>query len=826
MKFVPVLPVDEVLPELLEALDSSPSAVLSAPPGAGKTTRVPLALLDAAWMQGKACLMLEPRRLAAVRAAQFMAAQRGEHPGATVGYTIRGESVAGPGTRVRVLTEGVLTRMLHDTPDLPGVGLVIFDEFHERSIHADLGIALTLDVQSHLRSDLKVLVMSATLDGIAVARVLGDAPVITGLGATYPLETRYRQFVPRGPLEPEVAGAAVRALEQEAGDILVFLPGQREIRRVEQLLLDMRLEATDIHSLYGDAAPEMQRAALASAGEGRRKIILSTSIAETSLTIDGVRVVIDSGLVRGPRFDPRRGMAGLVTGPVSRATADQRRGRAARQAAGVCYRLWTEEHHATLPAYPTPEILVTDLAPLALDLALWGSADGRNLRFLDMPPDAHLRQARALLQQLGALDAAGALTPHGHAMCALPVHPRLSHMILRGKHLGVGERACDVAALLEEREILSSAGRSLDIESRLHALETGIEADEVVRDRVLREARRLRRIAGVTGRPRGKRRTGMLVALAYPDWIAGRRSDSSGRYLLANGTGATVPEWSPLAREEFLAIAGVDGIGTEVRVFLAAPVTKSDLLESFGDSLVEAEEVVWNAGEERVVARWTQRLGAIIMTERQLPPRGAAVRAAMLDGIRQLGLDVLPWDTEADTLRKRSEWLRMNRLVPPEWPDLSDARLLGTLDSWLGPLVDGMTRKAHLGRLRMGSALRSCFSPSQLRELGRLAPPDIRVPTGSRRTLAYGEEPQPVLAVRLQELFGQTETPTIAGGKVRVLLHLLSPAGRPLAVTQDLPSFWQNTYREVRRAMQARYPKHHWPENPLAASPTRRTRKS
>ncbi len=820
------LPVDEILPELLAVLGDSPCAVLSAPPGAGKTTRVPPSMLQAPWMQGKVCLMLEPRRLAAVRAARYMAGQLGEQVGSTVGYTIRGESRIGAATRVHVVTEGILTRMLHDAPDLPGVGAVIFDEFHERSIHADLGLALALDVQAHLRADLRILVMSATLDGVAVARLLGEAPVISCSGRMFPLETRFRQFPPEGPVESLVAQAVVRSLEHDDGDVLVFLPGRREIRRTEQLLLDARLSGVDVHTLYGDTPPDVQHGALRPAPEGRRKVILATSIAETSLTIDGVRIVVDSGLARGPRFDPRRGMAGLVTGPVSRATADQRRGRAARQGPGVCYRLWTEDQHAALPDFPTPEILVTDLAPLALDLALWGSPDAGNLRFLDPPPPAHLEQARALLRTLGALDAAGGLTTHGRAMGQLPVHPRLSHMILRGKEMGLGVQACEIAAILEEREILRSDVRSLDIESRLHALHDGLDADEDVRERAKREALRLCRSAGLNERRLNVFRAGILVALAYPDRIARRRGDARGRYLLASGTGASVPEWSPLSREEFLAVAEVDGVGTEARVFLAAPLVKKDVVDAFADSIVEADDIRWSESEHAVVARHTEQLGAIVLAERPIPPRGEAIRAAMLDGVRRLGLDVLPWEAQSIALRSRSEWLRLQRLVPDGWPDLSDQTLAATVGIWLAPFVEGMVRREHLSRLRMTDVLRSLFSATQLRELERLAPATVTVPTGSKIRLEYGTGVQPALSVRLQEMFGQTETPTVAGGKITVLLHLLSPAGRPLAVTQDLPSFWKNTYREVRRAMQARYPKHHWPEDPLHAPPTRKTRRS
>ncbi len=774
-------------------------------------------------MSGRRCILLEPRRLAATRSARFMASVLGEKVGMTVGYMIRGESRAGPSTRILVVTEGVLTRMLHETPDLPGVALVVFDEFHERSIHADLGLAFTLDVQEHLRPDLRLLVMSATLDGLALARVLRDVPVIESRGRVFPVETHYRRFAVDGPVEPAVVQTIQRALSSTTGDLLVFLPGQREIRRAERLLQDLRIPDARIHLLFGDAPPDRQDAALAPDPDGKRKIILATSIAETSLTIGGVRVVIDGGQARGPQFDPRRGMSGLTTGPVSRATADQRRGRAGREAPGVCFRLWTEEQHERLPQYPTPEIFLNDLAPLALDLALWGSPDGRTLRFIDPPPPAHLEQAQTRLKDLGAMDHAGNLTRHGKELAQLPVHPRLSHMILSASGPDARACACDLAAILEDRDMLAGSN-DIDIVSRLHALGGGSGADDGVRVRIVREADRLRRLVDAGGRKADSRHAGALVGLAYPERIA-RRRDGEGRFLMSGGTGAVIPAWSPLAREEFLSIADVDGTGSEVRVFLAAALSKKDLMETFSASLRSSDEIRWDPLEEAVVARRAQRLGAIVVSEQQIPPRGPTIRAAMLDGIRHLGLSALPWDDAARAFRNRSEWLRTHGFVPADWPDVSNASLTAQLEMWLEPFLDGITRRQHLSRLSVGTALRSLFTRSQLRDLDLLAPPAIRVPTGSTIILDYGAGDQPVLAVRLQEMFGQRETPAVAAGRVNVLLHLLSPAGRPLAVTGDLPSFWKTTYQNIRRQMQARYPKHHWPEDPMSAAPTRRTKR-
>jgi ATP-dependent helicase HrpB len=820
------LPIEESLPRLLSELEGSRRVVLSAPPGAGKTTRVPLALLDAAWMRGKKLLMLEPRRLAARRAASYMASQLGEKVGETVGYRIRGETVAGRNTRIEVVTEGILTRLLHSSPDLPGVALVIFDEFHERSIHADLGLALTLDVHDHLRGDLRILVMSATLDGVSLARVLGDVPVVVGGGRSHPVETRYLAHQYTGAIERETARIIRRALSETGGDILVFLPGVREIRRAGIMLAEGGLPDDVVaYTLFGDADPETQRVALGPAPPGKRKVLLSTSIAETSLTIDGVRVVVDSGLSRVPRFDPRRGMTGLETVPVSVASADQRRGRAGRQAPGTCYRVWTEEQHLALTPFSTPEILVADLAPLALDIARWGGGDG--LRFIDPPPASHLSQARSTLLSLGALDGRGALTSHGKAMADLPIHPRLAHMILRGKGLSLGLLACELGALLEERDILHGPVRiDVDIGSRLQALQTGAGVAHAVRVRLQAEARRLQKLAGAEGGYEDLSRLGLLVAFAYPERVARRRGEAPGRYLMVNGAGAVLPEGSLLGREEFLAVADVDGIGTDVRVFLAAPLDREDLVGAFHESIVEEDQVFWNQADESVVARQVRRLGAITVGERAAVPRGDTVREAMVEGISLMGLGALPWGKEPESVRSRSEWLRVCGLAPTGWPDLSDANLLATLPGWLGPFLDGITRRSHLGKLNMESVLRVLFTARQWNDLSRLVPDTITVPTGSRIRLDYTAGDLPVLSVRLQEMFGQTDTPVIAGGRVSVLVHLLSPAGRPLAVTQDLRSFWSNAYREVRKEMRGRYPRHVWPEDPLAAKPTRRTKKS
>ncbi|MGD0589597.1 MAG: ATP-dependent helicase HrpB [Bacteroidota bacterium] len=818
-------PIENILPRLLETFQHSNNIVLSAPPGAGKTTQVPIALLATEWMAQKKLIMLEPRRLAARRAAEYMAAHLGEKVGQTVGYRIRGEAVSSKHTRVEVVTEGILTRLLQHEPELPNVAVVIFDEFHERSIHADLGLAMTLDVQEHLRPDIRILVMSATLDGLAIAKLLGDAPMIEGKGQSFPVATHYARSTSEKFIEARIVDTIVRALDEQEGDLLVFLPGRREMRRVENLLWEKRIsEDVLVHSLYGDAPYQQQSTALSPAPPGKRKVILSTSVAETSLTIDGVCVVIDSGLARMSQFDVRRGMSGLVTVPVSKAVADQRRGRAGRQQPGVCYRLWMETEHEMLSKYPQPEIKTADLAPLTLDLVQWGTPDGAGLRFLDPPPPAHRAQAHTLLKSLGAVDQAGKLTSHGKAMSELPIHPRLAHMILRGKELGFGSLACDIAALLEERDILAGKkDTDIDLASRLHILYKQRAGDEGVRDRISSQSRRLKQLTGIRNESKEKEESapGILLALAYPERVARRRDTKSNRYQMASGTISVLPSGSLLAREEFLAIGEADGIGAEVRVYLAAPITKEEIEQVFIDHVIEEEEIRWNTINETVIARRISRLGAVILSEQHIKPHGEKVISALIDGVKQLGIHCLPWDKDTRSLQQRSEWLR-KYLSPAQWPDLSDSNLINTVEEWLAPFLDGMWKKEQLSTLPLLTILQSKISQSLVRQINFLAPSHLKLPSGSIAALDYSGD-QPVLAVRLQELFGQIDTPKIFNGKVSVLIHLLSPARRPLAVTQDLHSFWTNVYPEIRIQMRSRYPKHIWPEDPLRAKPTNKT---
>ena len=822
-----IYPIDDILPRLLITFQQTNNVVLSAPTGAGKTTRVPISLLTSEWMAGKKLIMLEPRRLAARRAAEYMAAQLGESVGQTVGYRIRGEAVISKNTRIEVVTEGILARLLQHEPDLPNVALIIFDEFHERSIHADLGLALTLDVQEHLRNDLRILVMSATLDGVAMAKLIGNAQIIESSGFLYPINTSFARFKSDKTIETRIVDTTILALNENEGDVLVFLPGRREIRHVENLLWEKHLQNdVIIHSLFGDASYQLQSAALSPAPVDKRKVILSTSIAETSLTIDGVCVVIDSGLARTARFDVRRGMSGLVTVPVSKAVADQRRGRAGRQRAGVCYRLWTEAEHEILPDYPQPEIKSADLAPLVLNLAQWGTLTGSNLRFLNLPPEAHMSQARILLEELGALDRNGKLTEHGHAMAELPIHPRFASMILRGVDLDLGALACDIAALLEERDILAGSKDSdIDLALRLHILHQKHKGNEGIYERITSQSKRLRQLIGVHGElNREETEPGILLALAYPERIARRRENNSYRYQMANGTTGVLPKGSLLAREEFLAIGEVDGIGAEVRIYLAAPLAKKDLQRVFANAIIEEEDIRWSSSDEMVIARNISRLGAIIISERHIKPHGEKVNSAMVDGVRQLGLECLPWDKDSRAFQQRIQWLKKYFTSLEDLPDFSDTALLVSLENWLFPFLDGIWKKEHLVKLPLLNILKLQITHSLNQQIDSLAPSHLNLPSGSRIALDYSGE-QPVLAVRLQELFGQIETPKICSGKVNVLVHLLSPANRPLAVTQDLHSFWTNTYPEIRTQMRTRYPKHVWPEDPLTAKPTNRTRR-
>jgi ATP-dependent helicase HrpB len=830
----PGLPIDEILPELRATLVRHRNAVLQAPPGAGKSTVVPIALLDEPWLRGGRILMLEPRRLATRAVAARMAATLGEAPGETVGYRMRLETRVSRRTRIEVITEGVFTRMLQSDPALEGVAAVLFDEFHERSLHADTGLAFALDSQENLCPELRLLVMSATLDGAAMARLLGDAPLVTASGRVFPVEIRHlgtgMPLLPgaavgnRDSPELAVVRAIKRAFVEAPGDLLVFLPGAGEIRRT-QGMLDLGADV-DVLPLYGELSPADQDAALRPARQGRRKVVLATNIAETSLTIDGVRVVIDAGLERRSLFDPASGMNRLELQRISRASAEQRAGRAGRTAPGVAYRLWGEGAERSLAAYAPPEICVADLTPLALDLAVWGTEAGA-LRWLDAPPAATLASARDLLRRLGAIDDAGKVTAHGRAMQEFPAHPRLAHMLLKARELGAVPLAAELAALLSDRDLLRTGGgpRDSDVRTRLEALRKGSASiDRGALERVRRAQRQFAQQAGAKGEAT-EIDPGVLLGLAYPDRIGRRRAGAEARYQLSNGRGAVFPAIESIAREEFIVAVDLDDREREARIQLAAPLSKADLLEYFAGQLRRADELVWDERAEAVVARRVARLEQLVIEEKPLQdvPREAST-AAMLDGIRVLGIDALPWDDEARNLVARSEFVRkLARKDVAGWPDLSLAALAADLH-WLEPFLDGITRRSQLTRLPLLDALKAHLGYERQRQLDELAPTHVGLPTGSRVRIDYLSDNAPVASMRMQEVFGLAATPRIGGGLVPVTFELLSPARRPLQVTRDLASFWKNAYVEVRKDMRGRYPRHYWPENPLEAEPTRRAK--
>jgi len=824
--------------------------VLQAPPGAGKSTGVPLALLDAPWLRAGKIVMLEPRRLAARAVASRMAQTLQEPVGRTVGYRTRLETKVSAATRIEVVTEGILTRWLQRDAALEGIALVIFDEFHERSLHADLGLALTLDAQGTLREDLKILVMSATLDGAGVAALLGGAPIVSSAGKAFDVETRYRQR-PEGrrttapgrwPDEDVVRLAATTilgAIEEQHGDVLVFLPGQGEIRRVQRLLEDAALpRGTRVLPLYGELPIEQQDAAIRPSNGGDRKIVLATNIAETSLTIEGVRIVVDSGLARRARFDPATGMSRLEVVSISRASADQRRGRAGRLESGVCYRLWTETQHATFPAHTSAEIVETDLAALALELASWGIADPQQLRWLDAPPAAAFDQARDLLKSLDALDSQGRINAHGRALARLATHPRLAHMIVRGNELGLGQLASQIAALLGERDLLRTGATNRDVDLRLRVdalrgqrgqreLPAGISVDAAARQRVLRSVEQLERQMEVrpsTNSMNADADTGRLLALAYPDRIAQSRS-AGGRYLLASGRGAQLTEVSSLKDAEFLVVAELDAGDREALIRLAAPLSRAALEQDFANQIQVRERIEWNSREQAVIAQRERWLGAISIEARRIDNAdGTRVAAALIAGIRELGLASLPWTKDARALQARMNFVQgIDTRNTKPWPVVTDDGLLTDLEQWLAPWLTGMTRRDHWSRLDLQGALLALLDWDQQQRLNELAPTHLLVPSGSRIPIDYSSAPS--VAVRLQEVFGLHATPSVGAGRVPLTLQLLSPGHRPVQITRDLTSFWARGYAEVKKELKGRYPKHYWPDDPLTAEATARAKR-
>ena len=840
------LPIVEVLPALKHALREHRNVVLQAPPGAGKSTGVPPALLNEPWMAGKRLIMLEPRRLATRAVSARIAQLLGEPLGRTVGYRMRLDSKVSAATRIEVVTEGVLSALMQDDPALEGIACVIFDEFHERSLQADLGLALCLDVQTHLNESLRLLVMSATLAAEPVAQVMGEAPILRTSGRSFPVVTHFAPGA-RGrstsldaeTLTKRTTGAILRALREEEGDTLVFLPGAAEIRRVEADLHAADLDATThVLPLMGELTPDEQDRAIRPSAAGERKVVLATNIAETGLTIEGVRVVIDSGYARRPRFDPVTGMSRLETSRISRASADQRRGRAGRLQPGVCYRMWSEGIDQTLEPFTPAEILEADLAPLALELAGWNVGTPGELKWLDVPPAAAYAQARDLLRALGALDDAGRITTHGREMLGLRMHPRLAHMLLRSRTLQLSEPASELAALLSERDLMRrpAGARDADVRTRMEILRGEHSQRESIDRAVLERARRvagqLRRQLGGASRKAAIRiedadQAGVLLALAYPDRIARAREGGSGRYLLSNGRGARLEGAQSLARSEFLAVAELDGAEREARIFLAAPLGRAALEEAFAADIVSRERVSWESRERAVHAVRERTLGALVIEERTIARPNADLTArALLEGIRELTLAVLPWERETRSLQARVRFVAaLPKQKTGQWPDLSDDALLARAEQWLLPRLEGMTRIDHLAQFDLRAALEGELDFKQRRILEQLAPTHVVVPSGSRIRIDYLETDAPSLSAKVQELFGMSATPRIGGGEVALLIKLLSPANRPVQVTRDLASFWRGGYAQVRRELKGRYPRHDWPEDPLAARPSRGVRR-
>ncbi|HKS05455.1 MAG TPA: ATP-dependent helicase HrpB [Gemmatimonadaceae bacterium] len=822
----PPLPIESAIAEIRAALARATRVVIVAPPGAGKTTRVPVALLDEPWLDGRKIVMLEPRRLAARAAARRMASSLDGKVGGVVGYRVHLDTVVGRATRIEVVTEAVLTRMVQADPTLDGIGAVLFDEFHERSLAADLGLALTLNAQRHVRDDLRVVIMSATLESDRVARVL-DAEVVRSEGRAFPVETLYRPRGERERVEVAVARVTREALAGPPGDILCFLPGGAEIRRTtEELAQTITDPRVDIRPLYGELPSELQDAAIAPSVDGRRKVVLATNIAETSLTIDGVRVVVDGGLARAPRYTARTGLTRLETVRISRASADQRRGRAGRTAPGVCYRLWGDGDDAQLAPRNVPEILEADLAPLALELAAAGIDDPNDLVWLDAPPAGALAQGRALLEQLGALErnpetGIARLTAHGADIAALPTHPRISHLIVHGIELGHGALACDLAALFANRDVLRPAqpGAAIDADVRTRlAVLAGEKAG--ANARVDHDAvRRVRQESAVWRDrfrvPHEKRshydHAGLLLSFAYPDRVAKRRN-THGRFVLANGSGAHFHEAQPLGSEGWIVIAETDGRIPESRIYLAASITLDELRTHHAGAFTTSDDIdVVDDDTVRAVRR--SRFGGIVVKEqplRDLAPE--LVFAALMRAVRRRGIAALPWSENAQSLRAR---LAFARRLDDSWPDVSNDALLASVDEWLAPVVGDARSLRDIGRADLTQALLARLDWKQRADLDTVAPTHITVPSGARIAIDYTEPGAPALRVRLQEMYGVATTPTIGGGRVPLTLHLLSPAQRPVQVTRDLAAFWRGSYAEVRKDMRGRYPKHKWPEDPL-----------
>ncbi|WP_426410073.1 ATP-dependent helicase HrpB [Bradyrhizobium ganzhouense] len=812
------LPIDAVLDDLSRTLETHNAAVLVAPPGAGKTTRVPLALLDAPWTKGKKIIVLEPRRIAARASADRMAKSLGERAGETVGYRVRFGSKISRATRIEVVTEGIFTRQILDDPELSGVAAILFDEFHERSLDADMGLALARDAQLGLREDLRILVMSATLDGARVAKLLGDAPVVESEGRAFPVETRYLGRKADAPIERQMADAIASALRADGGSVLAFLPGAAEIRRTQNFLGERVQDASiEIVPLFGALDAAVQDRAIAPAPKGTRKVVLATSIAETSLTIEGVRIVVDSGLARVPRYEPDIGLTRLETVRAARAAVDQRRGRAGRTEPGVCYRLWDEPQTASLAPYTQPEILSADLSSLVLDLAQWGVADPAALSFLDPPPQPAWKEAKNLLSELNALDGDGRITAEGKSLRALALPPRLARMIVDSHRAGSGEEAAEIAAILTERGL---GGDGADLEHR---------RDQFRRDRSPRAAsardlaRRWASQVAASEKP-GQQEdlsTGLMLAYAFPDRVA--RNRGNGSFVLANGRGAAVEQTSSLARAPYIAIGEMTGTAASGRILLAAQIAEDDIERHFAEHIDTADEISFDRGAMALRARRKRVLHAITLSEATLAVSPSEETARIFaDGLIAAGLDRLPWSKAAKQWRDRVMFLR--KAEGDSWPDLSDDGLIARRDDWLVPALYDKIALKDISAGDLSDALMALLPWEMRARLEREAPTHFEAPTGSVLAIDYEAEQGPTIAVRLQELFGLNTHPSIAAGKVPLVLELLSPAQRPVQVTRDLPGFWRGSYAAVRSDMRGRYPRHPWPEDPANALPTRRVK--
>ena len=842
------LPIDAVLDDLAGTLQAANAAVLVAPPGAGKTTRVPLALLDAPWLQGKKIIMLEPRRIAARASAERMAKTLGERTGETVGYRVRFGSKVSRNTRIEVVTEGIFARQILDDPELSGVGAVLFDEFHERSLDADLGLALARDAQTGLREDLRILVMSATIDGARIAKLLGDAPVVASEGRAFPVETRYLGRKPDVQIERQMADAIASALRADSGSVLAFLPGAAEIRRTERFLAERVQDASiEIVPLFGALDAAVQDRAIQPAPKGQRKVVLATSIAETSLTIEGVRIVVDCGLARVPRYEPDIGLTRLETVRAARAAVDQRRGRAGRTEPGVCYRLWDEPQTASLPAYTQPEILSADLSTLLLDCAQWGVGDPAELTFLDPPPLPALKEARSLLVELGALDGDGRITDEGRALRALALPPRLARMIVDSARFGYAEDAAEIAAILTERGL---GGDSVDLDHRL---------DQFRRDRSQRASRGVNVAWGGGGwlcspspgvggggggggaprsdatggtptpapppqeRERGSSAlsTGTMLAFAFPDRVAKNRGNGS--FVLANGRGASIEQSAALAKAPYIAVGELTGTAANGRILLAAPISQAEIETRFADQITDADEISFDRASTSLRGRRRRSLHAITFSEAPLTVTASEAAARVFaDGLASLGLDRLPWSKALQQWRGRVMFLRASE--GDVWPDLSDQALVDTREAWLVPALFGKTSLRDFSAGDLSDAIMNLLSWDLRARLDKEAPTHFEAPTGSMLAIDYEAEQGPTIAVRLQELFGLGTHPSVARGKVPLVLELLSPAQRPVQVTRDLPGFWRGSYQDVRSDLRGRYPRHPWPDDPASAMPTRRAK--